>query len=348
MAWSPIPHPYQKYVYEDPNAYTSVDPDLIKSALAGAGLDDTSAQNIFSNWQSMMGLGGAGGTGDGSGSGGSGPIDFRALIENDPFYRQAKADMSAQGVEDAASRAQAIKRTLIDWGMIPDFKQAADKLGLSQTALGFINSDLDPRAQELAAQNEKEGLSMHSRLEKSNTDNIAAIRNALAARGMYQSGELGHGLTENAQQYKQASTDAEKQVLGNLEEVSGRYVQAERDRQRQLAEAMMAAAQRAALTAGSTGSGTGTSTGGNGTSTGGNGTQTGTTNPGPGQIGWDPVTRTPSAGTGLAAGTYTVNGEQWTYDPTRGWTRGVPGPTGSDGSVPYYAPRPTRGVAGAS
>lgn len=342
MPFNPLPSPYTKYIYSNADEFTSADPDLIKKAIGSLGYDEDASSAMFADWSRLMGVPLSGGSTSGAQSTGGGGIDFQSMINSDPFYLQAKADMSAQGVADAASRAAAIKRTLIDWGVIPDVKAAADKLGLSSTALGYFNTDVDERTRQLAAENEAQGLSMHSRLGKANTDNVRAIRNALAARGMYQSGELGYGLTENAQQYKQASTDAEKQVLGNLEEVSGRFVQSERERTRAVAEAMMAAAQRAAMMAGSMG---GQTTPGMTTPTGGQTTAgaplTGNANPGPGQIGWNEQTRTPAAGQDLPAGTYFVNGEYWQYDPTRGWTKGVASGSGA-GTSSYYAPRPTR------
>lgn len=257
MVWTPLPHPYQKYVNEDPNAYTSVDPDLIKAALAQAGLGDA-AGGVFSNFQSMTGGLGSGIVGKPSSDtaatgGGSKPVDFRTLIESDPFYQQTKADLSAQGISDAAQRAQAIKRTLIDWGVIPDTSAVADQLGLSADALGYLKSDVDPRTAEFAAQNEAQGLSRHARLEKANQANIDAIRNQLAARGMYQSGELGYGLTENAQQYKQAATDAEKNVLGTIEDISNRFASSDQQRKRDLANAGVDAAGRVQTATGSSG-----------------------------------------------------------------------------------------------
>lgn len=254
MAYNPLPvKPYTKYIYSNSDEFTSADPDLIKTAIGSLGYDPQASDAMFADWSRLMGVPLTSGATDSSSTGvnGGGSFDYRAMIESDPYYLQAKADMSAQGISDASQRAAALKRALADWGVIPDFAAAGDKMGLSSTALGFLGTDIDDRTRRLAAENEAQGLSMHSRLGKANTDNISAIRNALAARGMYESGELGYGLTENAQSYKQASTDAERQVLGTIEEVSGRFVQSERERTRAVADAMMAAAQRAAMLSGS-------------------------------------------------------------------------------------------------
>lgn len=295
--------PYSDLIYKEPIDYTSGDPVLgtytpPDSGAAGGSFNvDTTPTPVIPNT-------------------GVGAVDLRAMIMNDPLFRQQQADMSAQGIADASQRAAAIKRQLIQYGLVPDFAAAAKNMGLSSTALGFVNSDVDQMTRDLAAKNTREGLSISAKIAKANEDNIRAIRNTLAARGMYQSGELGHGLGENAQQYKQATTEAEQQTLGGIEQAAAMYSQAERERQRQLAEYMMAAGQRQLALIGDAGGDS--STGGT------TGTTTGisnTTNPGPGQVGWDPTTHTPIAGQGLSAGTYTVNGIKWTYDPTRGWTR---------------------------
>lgn len=247
MAWSPVPHPYQKYVNEDPNDYTSVDPNLIKAALAQAGLGDA-AEGVFTNFQSMSSPGIAGKPSSGSAPSapaGTPPVDYKSLIENDPFYQQAKADYTATGISNAAQRGQAIKKVFIDWGVLPDFTKTAAELGISQDAYDWLKADLaDPNTAQYAATNEAQGLSRHARLDKANTQNIDSIRNALAARGMYQSGELGYGLTENAQQYKQASTDALSNILGTVQDVSNRYAAADQQGRRDLASAGVDAAGR--------------------------------------------------------------------------------------------------------
>ena len=243
------------YIYDDPLAYTAVDPNLIKYALSGSGIDNPS--DIFTNWQTLMG-GGSVAPAAASGAAGSGTtpaqpaVDYRKLIEDDPYYKQSQADLSAEGIADATQRALAIKKTLIDWGVLPDSSKAADELGLSQDALGYLKSDVDPRTGQFAAQNEAEGLSRHARLAKANQTNVDAIRNQLAARGMYQSGELPFGLEKNAQDYKSASTDAERQVLDTINEIATRFTSGEAGRRRSLTQAQTDAAERVKAGIGST------------------------------------------------------------------------------------------------
>jgi len=272
VAWSPVPHPYQKYVSEDPNAYTSVDPNLIKAALAQAGLGSDTADSVFTSFQNLGGPGSVPNSASAPNKPATAPaVDYKALIENDPFYQQAKADSNAQGISNAAQRAQAIKKAIIDWGVMPDWATAADKLGLSPELLGYIQQDVDPKTAQYAAQNEAQGLSRHARLDKANTDNIDAIRNQLAARGMYTSGELPYGLTENAQQYKQAATDAEGNVIGAIAGIGQSYAQAEAQRKRDLASAGTDAAGRVATQVGSSGaSSSGSSSSGSSSASGGN------------------------------------------------------------------------------
>ena len=236
-----LPRPYQKYIYEDPNDYTSVDPNLVKDALTRAGFSGSELDSVFGAYMGTPA--GAGGTPTG-GVTKPATTDLRSLILNDPLFKQAQGDLSAQGVSDASQRAAAIRRLLIDYGLVPDFAKAGANLGLSGAALGFANSDVDALTRELAAKNTAAGLSTKAKLDAANQNNITAIRNALAARGMYQSGELGYGLGENEKQYQQASTDAEKQVLGGIEQAASGYTNAERARQRDLAQYMKDAGDR--------------------------------------------------------------------------------------------------------
>jgi hypothetical protein len=271
VAWTPVPHPYQKYVNEDPNDYTSVDPNLIKAALAQAGLGTDAADSVFTSFQSMGGPASkpSSSTAPSAPAGTTPAVDYQALINNDPFYKQAQADSSAQGISNAAQRAQAIKKAIIDWGVMPDWATAADKLGLSPDLLGYIQADVDPKTAEYAALNESQGLSRHARLDKANQANIDAIRNQLAARGMYQSGELGYGLTENAQQYKQAATDAEGNVIGAIAGIGSSFAQAEAERKRNLASAGTDAAGRVATQIGSSGPSSAVAPSGSGVAPGG-------------------------------------------------------------------------------
>lgn len=281
------------------------------------------ARSLYDGWNDPNAIGAASGASaaaptssdinatPGYGAGGNlGTVDLSSLITQDPFYRQQNLDLDAGGIADAAQRAANIRATLVNWGIIPDLSKSASELGLSDKVLGYLKSDVDPMTQELARKNNEQGLSVSAQLDKNNTDNIRNIRNALAARGMYQSGELGHGLTENEQNYKIARTEGERQALGALSEAVGSFLTSEQERSRQRGEYAMDAASRAAELAGS---------GEYGGYYGPSGGNTSSPAPAQNQIGWDASLGTPIAGPGLPAGTYTVNGQAWTYDPSSGW-----------------------------
>lgn len=194
--------------------------------------------------------GGGGGGGGGytppGGGGGGGGFNYQDLITQDPLFGQQKVDLAAESASDAAQRAAAIQRTLIEWGLVPDFDASATSMGLSPQSLGFLHSDISPGTKELADKNTAEGLSIYARLQQAHKDKIRAIKNALAARGMAASGEMGSQLGEEAQQYKQQLTDSEKQLLQYITGAIAAFTGAERDRQRTLSQYMMDAAQRQA------------------------------------------------------------------------------------------------------
>lgn len=166
--------------------------------------------------------------------------DFDAILRNDPIFSQQRADLSAQGISDAAQRAAATQRALVQFGVVPDFEEAGGNLGLSDQQLSFLRQDVTPEVRELARESTEEGLSVTGRIREQNERNIRQIRNALAARGMLRSGELGFQLGEAQQAFKRAQFGARNELLDYLGGVQAAYVEAERMRQRQLAEAARA------------------------------------------------------------------------------------------------------------
>lgn len=185
------------------------------------------------------------------------PIDYLALINGDPLLGQERADLSAQGVSDAASRAAAIQRALIQFGIVPDFASSAQKLGLSGEALGYLNQDVNDRTRQLAQANTQEGLSLTARLAKAHTDAVRNIRNQLAARGIIRSGETPYQLGEEANQYKISTNDATQQLLDYLTGAIGAFTQSERQRRQQLAQYLSDAASRQLGLLGDTSAGAG-------------------------------------------------------------------------------------------
>lgn len=224
----------KSHLAEDYYGYENYDPD------SGNVFYGPKSQPIIPSKIASVGGGGGGG---GGGFGG-GSFDYSGLINSDALLGQQKTDLAADSVSDASSRASAIQRALVQWGLIPDFFNSANKLGLNSDTLGYLKSDVTDRTRQLAEANTKEGLSLSARINKAHTDQIRAIKNALAARGMAGSGEMGYQLGEEAQQHKQGMTDAEQQTLGYITGAINAFAQAEKDRKRQLAEYMMAAAER--------------------------------------------------------------------------------------------------------
>jgi hypothetical protein len=127
---------------------------------------------------------------------------------------------------------------VISYGQVPDF----DKMGISESARGFLGGAIDQRTRDLAAKAEAEGLSVHARMAKENTVANRRIPSMLAGRGMLRSGQTGYDMGEQAQNYKIGQYDTLNELLSNVEGTVGNYLQGERDRQMQLAQARMQAA----------------------------------------------------------------------------------------------------------
>ena len=178
----------------------------------------------------------------GSGSGGLGVPDWKSLIGSDPGLLAAQADLAASGVSNAADRNAAFQRNIIDYGQLPDLTKAAAALGLSP---GDLQGILGPQTGQLAQENTQAGTSILARLNADNTKTIQGIKNALAARGLYRSGETGYQLGQQNQNYTNSQFDANKSLLDVLSGAQGQYVSAEQARQQALAQAASDAADRA-------------------------------------------------------------------------------------------------------
>lgn len=168
--------------------------------------------------------------------------DYKSLIANDPGLLMAEADLQASGVANIADRNAVFQRNVIDYGQLPDLTKAASALGLSPAALQGI---LGGQTGHLAQENTQAGTSILARLNSMNSKTIQQIKNALAARGMYRSGETGYQLGQQSQAYTNSQSDATKQLLDSLSSAQGQYVSAEQQRQIALAQAASDAANRA-------------------------------------------------------------------------------------------------------
>jgi hypothetical protein len=168
-------------------------------------------------------------------------LDYKPLIESDPFFLQATGDLTKQGIQSAAQRALARQKALIQFGSIPDFSKAGMDLGLVG---GDIQADITPETVTAAAANNEAGLSTTARIGKAHSDAVRQIQNALTARGLARSGETGYQLDQENQNYAIGTNDATGKLLDYLAGVQAAFTQGEADR----ANAKNAAAAQSAQT----------------------------------------------------------------------------------------------------
>ncbi|MCI0408083.1 MAG: hypothetical protein L0191_05865 [Acidobacteria bacterium] len=157
------------------------------------------------------------------------------------YLNQARSDFAAASGADAASRDAALRKFIISYGAVPDFNQ----LGISASARGFLEKALDQKTRDLALKNYAEGTAIKARMDKANEVAQRRIPAQLAARGLLHSGQTGVDLAEQAQNYKIQGFDTLNEMLGGIEGTVGNFLENERQRQRELAEAAMRAAEGA-------------------------------------------------------------------------------------------------------
>lgn len=163
---------------------------------------------------------------------------YAGLIGGMPDLSALEAQYKAQSTEDAAARDAALRRLVISYGSLPDFAN----LGISDKAKNFLGSAINDQVRQLAANAEKEGVSVHARQAQANNIANRQIPALLAGRGLLRSGQTGYDLSQQAQAYKNQQYDTLNELLGNVEGTVGSYLQAERERQLALAQARMQAA----------------------------------------------------------------------------------------------------------
>lgn len=169
--------------------------------------------------------------------------DYKALI--DAALGPMSAQFGADDIADQNTRNQQLIRALGQFGQQLD-------LGSANAAFGqdFVNQSglagLLPQANQLAQQTTDAGQSYMARATKTHTDQIRAIKNALAAKGALQSGELGHQLQEEQGRYDTGQYDARLQVQDYVSELQRGYATAQRQRAQQLAAAQREEAARQA------------------------------------------------------------------------------------------------------
>lgn len=189
-----------------------------------AGFNQASQQGRF-NW---FGAGGLGGDRN----------PYGGLIGGSPDLSALEAAYGAQSKADAASRDASLRRLVISYGGLPSL----DALGMSDAARGFLKSAINDKTLDLARKAEEEGVSVHARQAKEDAVTRRRIPAHLAGRGLLRSGQTVSDLADQAQNYKNLQYDTLNELLGNVENTVGGFLQAERDRAIALAQARIQAA----------------------------------------------------------------------------------------------------------
>lgn len=164
--------------------------------------------------------------------------DYQSLIESDPIYQQQKADLSAQGISDAAQRKAATNRALINFGEVPDLQSAVGGLGLDPNSPMFkmLFSDVDPMTQRGAQDMTHAGYSTMAQLNRAHETNMNDLLSQLAARGSLHSGATGVGTGLEGDRFGKASFDARSNLLDYLAGLQSAFTASERTRQGALAQ----------------------------------------------------------------------------------------------------------------
>jgi hypothetical protein len=155
------------------------------------------------------------------------------------YMNQMRADAAADRNAEKGSMIQNLRQAIISYGLAPDYS------ALGKDAQGYLKEALDPNTLALAAKNEAEGISSHARLGRANEQSMRRIPAALAARGILRSGQTGSDFGDQAQDFKNQGYDMVSALMQGIQGSVGGFQEAERARQRALAEAEMQAAMQA-------------------------------------------------------------------------------------------------------
>ncbi len=156
------------------------------------------------------------------------------------YLNQFRADAAAESNAEKGGMINNLRQAIISYGLAPDYS------ALGKDAQGYLKEALDPKTLELARKNEEEGISSHARLGRQNEIAMRRIPAALAARGPLRSGQTGSDFGDQAQDFKNQGYDMLSALMSGITGSVGQFQEAERARQRALAEAEMQAAMQAA------------------------------------------------------------------------------------------------------
>ena len=145
--------------------------------------------------------------------------------QSNPYYRQVAANVAAQGAAEAGSTRDAIRQSLIQYGLVP--RNFQDRLGA-----------LDDTTRSLIGRATESGVSTHARLIEQRQQAIRDLVTRLTARGLRRSGAKGYGLRKKQLDYDRQQADALGQLLGGINTQYLNYGMGEFGRQSQLANAM--------------------------------------------------------------------------------------------------------------
>lgn len=162
--------------------------------------------------------------------------NYQALIQGDPMYMQAQGQSTALNTQNLAQLQMALQQALAQYGTLPDLSQ----YGFSSEILDAIT----PLARQLAAQNTANGLSTTAQLARAHTQNVALLRNQLAARGALSSGSLPYQTEQEGHNFAQGQQTALQQLLNAISQYQSSYLSSKQGIQGQLTQAMQDAYQR--------------------------------------------------------------------------------------------------------
>lgn len=171
----------------------------------------------------------------------SAPNPYAGILGD--YLAQARADAAAESGAQKGSMIDALRNYAISYGAAPDFSAMG---GLGKDAQGYWKQAWDPRTQELARKAEEEGISSHARLSHQNDIEMRRIPAMLAARGMLQSGQTTADFGEQSQNYKNQGYDMLSELMSGITGSVQNFQEAERARQRQLADLEMQIAMQQA------------------------------------------------------------------------------------------------------
>lgn len=168
--------------------------------------------------------------------------DYGSLITSDPTYSQTAANLSAQGIGDAATRDAGIRQALVQFGSVPDLSSLGldSNSPLYQSLFGAVDQNTRNSAQDLT----NAGLSTEAQLSTEHNTNLGNLLDQMAAHGTVRSGATGVGTTLENQAYAGKQFSATQSLLSYLTGLQQAFAQSQSGEQNQLSQAAQDAAGR--------------------------------------------------------------------------------------------------------